>query len=229
LLVVERDGEPHVPEGADPTEAVLEQTGLNAVAIVRELAPGFVQAKPLGRLPDRWEHRGLHVRWEPVRAEAPLRDSQAALVHALVRKRVVGYVTRERKGVHELLVFDHRDLPDVPTQVPAGRIDADEDLESGLRREIEEETGVTTFRMAGELADADEFERLYGPGAHRSRAFHAIAEGDGPDRWEHPVTGTGMDAGLVFACRWVPLDERPLLWGKRDPLVDRLLRSITEA
>jgi hypothetical protein len=37
-----------------------------------------------------------------------------------------------------------------------------------------------------------------------------------------------MDAGLVFVCRWVPLDEAPPLWGKPDPLVERLRMSIPE-
>ena len=37
-----------------------------------------------------------------------------------VRQRVVAYVTRERDGVKELLVFDHRDHPGAGTQVPAG-------------------------------------------------------------------------------------------------------------
>jgi len=42
------------------------------------------------------------------------------------------------------------------------------------------------------------------------------------------VTGTGMDSGLVYLCRWVPLDDCPPLWGDVDPLVERLRVSITE-
>jgi hypothetical protein len=38
-----------------------------------------------------------------------------------------------------------------------------------------------------------------------------------------------MDAGMAMPCRWVSLEERPLLWGKGDPLVTRLLVSITDA
>jgi 8-oxo-dGTP diphosphatase len=226
LLVLEEEGELRVPEGDDPATAVLEQAGIEAVQVVRELAPGFVQARADAQLPERWHHDGLLVRWEPVRAHVPLRKAHAALAHALVRKRVVAYVTRERDGRHELLVFDHRDMPEVPTQVPAGRIDAHESLEEGVLREVEEETGLTGIRIAGELADADEFERLFGPGAHRSWAFHAVADATGPDEWEHLVSGTGMDSGLVFLCRWAPLDDCPPLWGERDPLVERLERSI---
>jgi 8-oxo-dGTP pyrophosphatase MutT (NUDIX family) len=226
LLVLEEDGELRVPEGDDPAGAVREQAGIDGVQIVRELAPGFLQARADGELRERWQHGGLLVRWEPVRADVQLREAHAALAQALVRKRVVAYVTRERHGRHELLVFDHQDMPEVPTQVPAGRIDAHESLEEGVLREVEEETGLTGIRIVGELADADEFERLFGPAAHRSWAFHAVTDAAGPDEWEHLVSGTGMDSGLVFLCRWASLENRPPLWGESDPLVERLERSI---
>jgi 8-oxo-dGTP pyrophosphatase MutT (NUDIX family) len=138
-----------------------------------------------------------------------------------MRRRVVAYVTRGR----ELLVFDHAGT----LQVPAGRVDHDETLEEGLLREVEEETGVTGIEIVRELADASEFESLYGPGRHESHAFHAVSHADTPDLWTHQVTGTGMDAVLAYPCRWVSLDdELPLLWGKPDPLAERLRASITE-
>ena len=36
---------------------------------------------------------------------------------------MLAYVTRERDGRKDLLVFDHRDQPDAGTQVPAGRLE----------------------------------------------------------------------------------------------------------
>jgi ADP-ribose pyrophosphatase YjhB (NUDIX family) len=207
---------------------VKEETGIDVV-FVRELGSAedpvghYVQVTPTGRLPETWEHDGRACRWVPVRAELELWGRRGDFVHALVRKRVVGYVTRGR----ELLVFDHQGMPDVPTQVPAGRVDSHETLEEGVVREVEEETGVEVTQIR-ELADAEEFERLFGPHAHKSYAFHARAEPGGPDEWDHPVSGTGMDAGLVYACRWVPLDDPPLLWGTTDPLVEKLRVSIAE-
>jgi 8-oxo-dGTP pyrophosphatase MutT (NUDIX family) len=133
----------------------------------------------------------------------------------------VGFVTRGP----ELLVFEHEGV----LQVPAGRIDHGERLEEGLVREVAEETGVTGLRIVGELADADEVDRLYGVQAHPTSAFHATLEPGGPDAWEHRVSGSGMDSGFVFACRWVPLDEPVLLWGKPDPLVERLRGTIDGA
>ena len=215
---------------------VKEETGVEA-EFVRELGKAenptgyYVHLKAIGRLPETWEHDGVVCRWAPIRGDAQpeVWGRRGDFIHALVRKRVMAFVTRERSGLHELLVFDHRDMPDVPTQVPAGRIDAHEDLETGLRREVEEETGLEGFRIAGELADADEVERLYGIFKHRSWAFHVVADAGGPDSWDHSATGSGMDSGLVFACRWVPLDECPPLWGRADPLVEKLRGSIQAA
>ena len=82
--------------------------------------------------------------------------------------------------------------------------------------------------VVGELADAAEFARLYGPGAHESHALHAVTDAETPDTWNHHVTGTGMDAGIVYPCRWVSLDECPPLWGRADPLVETLRESMTE-
>jgi hypothetical protein len=55
-----------------------------------------------------------------------------------------------------------------------------------------------------------------------------MALSETPEEWTHHVTGTGMDAGMAMPCRWAPLDDPPLLWGKPDPLVERLLVSITD-
>jgi len=145
------------------------------------------------------------------------------LIHALVRTRVVAYVTRGR----ELLVFDHGGT----TQVPAGRVDHDETLEEGLVREVEEETGVVGVRIVRKLADGKEFARLrpWSVQPHESHAFHAVTDAKTPDAWTHYVTGTGMDAGMKMPCRWVPLDDLPLLWGKPDPFVEMLRSSIRQA
>ena len=186
----------------------------------------YVQLKASSKLPGTWEHMRedgpVNCRWIPVSADAEVWGLRGDFIPALVRRRVVAYITRGR----ELLVFEHGGM----LQVPAGRIDHDETLEEGLLREVEEETGLTEVQIAGQLADADEVERLYGVFPHRSWVFHALAPEGTPDAWEHAVSGTGMDAGMVFPCRWIPLEgELPLIWGRRDPLAERLKASITEA
>ena len=209
----------------------MEETGIEA-EFVRVVGVGddplghYVQLKPRQALPQSWEHLRedgpVQCRWIPVSSDAEVWGLRGDFIHALVRRRVVAYITRGR----ELLVFEHGGV----LQVPAGRIDYHETLEEGLLREVEEETGLTALQIVGQLADADEVERLYGVFPHRSWVFHALAEEGGADAWEHAVTGTGMDAGMVFDLRWIPLDgELPLIWGRHDPLAERLRASITES
>jgi len=210
---------------------VHEETGVRAefvriVGVAENPTGHYVQLRAVELLPETWEHERedgatVHCRWVEVHALPELWGLRGDFVHELVRRRVVGYVTRGR----ELLVFEHAGT----MQLPAGRVDHDETLEEGLLREVEEETGLTGVEIVRELADAAEFERLYGPGRHESHAFHLVANAKTPDLWTHQVTGTGMDAVLAYPCRWVSLDdELPLLWGKPDPLAERLRASITE-
>ena len=132
-----------------------------------------------------------------------------------MRQRVLAYVTRERAGVKQLLVFDHRDHPDAGTQVPAGRLDPGESLEECLHRELDEEAGLrgTIVRALG---------RPDWPARYDNRAFEVHAEGDPPDEWEHEVHGTGDDAGLVFSYRWETVRPDLELFNRRDPLLDLL-------
>jgi 8-oxo-dGTP pyrophosphatase MutT (NUDIX family) len=121
----------------------------------------------------------------------------------LKRRRVVAYVTRVRDGQTELLVFEDPKHPGMGIQVPAGRLDPDEDLEAGLLREIAEETGLEDIRIVRELAG---FEEHY-PSRYENHGFQLVVESDAPDEWEHVVYGEGDDAGLVFrsaGCRSTP-------------------------
>ena len=121
-----------------------------------------------------------------------------------MRQRVLAYVTRERGGRIELLVFDQRGDPEAGTQVPAGRVDRGETLEDGLVRELHEEAGLDGVRIVRELpilgawADTSPYE---------NHAYEVRAEEPTPDRWDHVVHGYGDDAGLVFEYRWVAVDS----------------------
>ena len=106
-------------------------------------------------------------------------------------------------------MFEHREMPEAGTQVPAGRLDAGESLEAGLARELDEEVGIRA-RVVRELAHVT--RRLGDGNVYESHYFHL--ETDEPrDAWEHVVHGDGDDAGLVFLCRFAPLEPPPRLAG----------------
>jgi 8-oxo-dGTP pyrophosphatase MutT (NUDIX family) len=95
-------------------------------------------------------------------------------------------------------------------ELPGGRLEPDEDPETCLRREIEEETGLTV-----------EVDRLL-------------------DTWVYPVLPERRVLIVTFACRSVPHGSEPMVsdehlgarWATVDecrelPLPDGYLRSIT--
>jgi 8-oxo-dGTP pyrophosphatase MutT (NUDIX family) len=133
------------------------------------------------------------------------------------RRRVLAYVTRERNGVNELLVFDHRDEPRAGTQVPAGRLDPGETLEQCLLRELDEEAGLQQVRIVRELAEPA------WPAKYENHAFEVHIEGgDLTDTWDHVVHGDDDDAGLVFRYRWEPVQRDLLLFNRVDPILETL-------
>ncbi len=132
-----------------------------------------------------------------------------------MRRRVLAYVTRERDGGRELLVFDQEADPSAGTQVPAGRLDPGETLEKGLLRELHEESGIEGATMVRELAS-------WNPRCE-NHAFEVRIDGEeAADTWEHVVHGDGDDAGLVFRYRWEPVRPDLMLFNHIDPLLETL-------
>ncbi|MER5556471.1 NUDIX domain-containing protein [Streptomyces sp. NPDC002793] len=119
------------------------------------------------------------------------------------RIRVVAYVIR-RRAAAELLVFDHVGMSEAGTQVPAGGVEPGEELSVAALREVAEETGLLTAIVVRPLAVEDRpHPETRQP--RRTTFFLLRAPADTPDAWHHRVKGGGADAGLVFACRFVPL------------------------
>ena len=114
----------------------------------------------------------------------------------------------------ELLVFDHRDHPAAGTQVPAGTVEAGEDPTATVVREVVEETGVNA-RVERELGCID---AVAPRGELRRNVFFELSTDETRDAWEHVVHGGGEDRGLVFLCRFVPLEPLPDLIADADLL-----------
>ena len=132
-----------------------------------------------------------------------------------MRRRVLAYVTREREGDRELLVFDQEADPGAGTQVPAGRLDPGETLEKGLLRELHEESGIERATIVRELGSWNT--------RYENHAFEVRVDGEeAADTWEHVVHGDGDDAGLVFRYRWEPVRSDLMLFNRIDPLLESL-------
>lgn len=56
-----------------------------------------------------------------------------------VVQKVTAFIIREKDGVKELLVFKH---PTAGVQIPAGTVEEGEDIETAVKREAYEETGL---------------------------------------------------------------------------------------
>ena len=63
-------------------------------------------------------------------------------------QKVTAFIVRERHGVKELLVFKH---PTAGVQIPAGTVEAGEDIETAVKREAYEETGLQSVEIENYL------------------------------------------------------------------------------
>ena len=65
-----------------------------------------------------------------------------------VIEKVTAFIVRERDGVKELLVFKH---PTAGVQIPAGTVEKGEDIETAVKRETYEETGLQLVEIENYL------------------------------------------------------------------------------
>lgn len=63
-------------------------------------------------------------------------------------QKVTAFIVREREGAKELLLFKH---PTAGTQIPAGTVEEGEDLETAVKRETYEETGLQCVEIENYL------------------------------------------------------------------------------
>ena len=132
----------------------------------------------------------------------------------MVTSKVIAYITRERGGETQLLVFEHVDFPDAGVQVPKGTVEPGETLESAARREVREESGLTELdglEFIGQIT-----QTAFGA-AEEWNFFALRADGNIADceTWTHRVRGRGEDEGMRFRYYWVPLANDLTLAGEQ--------------
>lgn len=122
--------------------------------------------------------------------------------------KVGAFIVRPRdRDPHQLLLFAHHDLPDVPLQIPGGTVEPGEDVDHAVRREIEEEAGLQNLRLMRKLG-ISKAPSTSVPGAVLERHCYLFqAPTNSPDSWIHTVAGAGEDQGLRFAYTWHTIDD----------------------
>ncbi len=149
----------------------------------------------------------------------------AAPPPAVVRQKVLAYITRERNGRTELLVFDHVDFPDAGTQVPAGSIDPGESPDQAVVREALEEVGVEGLRIVSYLG-CHPFQVPEGEALHMRHVYHLTTDRQLPDSWIHVVSAGVGDKGMRFRCFWMaPADAVSALSGAQGAYLRPLLEQ----
>ncbi|MED2980566.1 NUDIX domain-containing protein [Bacillus thuringiensis] len=132
----------------------------------------------------------------------------------LYKKKVHAYITREKEGVMQLLVFKHRDIHEAGIQVPGGTVDEGETLEAAILREVQEESGLRHLCIERFLADYIIHVKEK-QGYEKRHFFHVTLLTDVKDTWEHIVSAGEKDQGLAFSYEWVNIAKCPELAGKQ--------------
>jgi 8-oxo-dGTP pyrophosphatase MutT (NUDIX family) len=116
-------------------------------------------------------------------------------------KKVVAYITSGPR----LLILEHRDIPEIGMQVPAGTVDPGEDLAEAAIREAQEETGLQNLRVVSYLGTCDEDISYLRPEVHERHFFHLEALPPFEEKWQHAETkpSGGDQKEIWYNFYWV--------------------------
>lgn len=139
-----------------------------------------------------------------------------------IKRKVLAYITKDEHAERKLLVFEHKDHPEAGLQVPGGTIEEDELLIDALYREIEEETGIRReqLQLNGKVNKKNYFPENRKDIIHERNIFHLTFIGEDETEWDTCVSGNGKDTGMIFRCRWIPVDKLPALAAGQDEAIE---------
>lgn len=150
-----------------------------------------------------------------------------------IKQKCVMYIThRSADQQQRLLVFDHQNVPEAGTQVPAGTLRYGELAETAALREAQEETGLTNLRVDGLLGERFVDLTPYGtPEIQRRFFYHLICEDATVEaRWSHSETdpSDGSTEPIPFDLYWVDLkaEALPVLRAEQGDLLTELVKKL---
>lgn len=142
-----------------------------------------------------------------------------------VKRKVLAYITKGKDPDLKLLIFEQRNQPEAGWQVPGGTIEKDELLIDALYREIEEETGIRRdqLELVGKVNKRNYFPENREDVIHERTIFQLTFIGEEKPEWDNPVLGDGVDEGMIFHCKWIPVQDLPTLAAEQDTEIEFII------
>ncbi|MCE4044228.1 NUDIX domain-containing protein [Lysinibacillus fusiformis] len=139
-----------------------------------------------------------------------------------VVEKAFGYITRERGEQIQVLVFEQNTVG-AGIQVPKGTIEEGETPLEAVKREMLEETGLTTLVVQGLIAQ-DYFNHPSGV-LQKRYFYHLTISGETKETWQHYPTGLN-EADLLFSFYWISAEQDTLLAKGHGDYLYRVLAKV---
>ncbi|MCK1988980.1 MULTISPECIES: NUDIX hydrolase [Lysinibacillus] len=139
-----------------------------------------------------------------------------------VVEKAFGYITREHGEQIQVLVFEQNTVG-AGIQVPKGTIEEGETPLEAVKREMLEETGLTTL-VVQELIAQDYFNHPSGV-LQKRYFYHLTISGETKDTWQHYPTGLN-EADLLFSFYWISAEQDTLLAKGHGDYLYRVLAKV---
>ncbi len=139
-----------------------------------------------------------------------------------VVEKAFGYITREHGEQIQVLVFEQNTVG-AGIQVPKGTIEEGETPLEAVKREMLEETGLTTLVVQGLIAQ-DYFNHPSGV-LQKRYFYHLTISGETKETWQHYPTGLN-EADLLFSFYWTSAEQDTLLAKGHGDYLYRVLAKV---
>ncbi|AJK87386.1 MULTISPECIES: NUDIX hydrolase [Lysinibacillus] len=139
-----------------------------------------------------------------------------------VIEKAFGYITREHGEQIQVLVFEQNTVG-AGIQVPKGTIEEGETPLEAVKREMLEETGLTTLVVQGLIAQ-DYFNHPSGV-LQKRYFYHLTISGETKETWQHYPTGLN-EADLLFSFYWISAEQDTLLAKGHGDYLYRVLAKV---